>query len=75
MKKNLVNTNSQKLYYFINGKKIFGVHENIIGNVTGITGNVTGISGNVTGITGDIDKCKITDEERKSGINITDLIE
>ena len=40
----------------------------------GITGMHSGITGDLTGITGDLDTCEITDEERKKGINITELI-
>ena len=47
----------------------------ISGYLTGISGNLTGISGDLTDISGDINDCQITDEERKAGINIEDLME
>ena len=60
---------------------ITGMHSGITGNLngitgdlSGITGNLTGITGNLTGITGNLDTCDITDEERKKGINITELL-
>ena len=56
-------------------RKITGMHPDISGNVSGIWGNVSGITGDVSGIRGDIDECEITDTERKSGIDITDLIQ
>ena len=49
-----------KTYYYRDNKDILGIHE--------------GISGNVSGIRGDIDDCEISDEERKRGIKIEELI-
>jgi len=54
---------------------ITGDLTDITGNLTDITGNLTDITGDLTDITGNIDDCEITDEERKKGINITDLIQ
>jgi hypothetical protein len=42
--------------------------------VSGIWGNVSGIWGNVSGIRGNVDLCEITEEERRIGIKIKDLI-
>ena len=53
---------------------ITGNVSDIYGDVSGIRGNVSGITGDVSGIRGDIDDCDITDEERKNGIDIGDLI-
>ena len=45
----------KKCYYFKDGKKIIGIHENIRGDVAyRLEGDVTGIEGDVTGIEGDI---------------------
>ena len=44
------------------------------GNLTGVWGNLSGVRGNLTGVWGDLDKCEITDEERKEGIDIEDLV-
>ena len=46
----------------------------IRGDVSGLTGNVSGLTGNVSGLTGDVDDCEISEEERKNGIDIEDLI-
>jgi hypothetical protein len=54
--------------------KIYGDVSNISGNVIDISGDVTNILGDVTDISGDLDKCVITEEERRNGINIKDLI-
>ena len=42
----------------------------------GITrvGNCTGLRGNCTGLRGDLDECDITDEDRKKGIDIAELV-
>src|SRR3990167_297323 len=47
----------------------------ISGYLSGISGDLNGISGDLTDISGDINDCQITDEERKAGINIEDLME
>lgn len=39
-----------------------------------VRGDCTNIIGNCNMIHGDLDRCEITDEERKKGINIQDLI-
>ena len=61
---------------FITGNKsnIYGNAINITGNVSEITGNVTGLRGDVSGIRGNVDDCELTEEDRKNGIDINDLI-
>lgn len=49
-----------KIYHYKDGVKVDGVHSDIHGDVSGIRGN--------------IDDCQLTDEERKSGIEIKDII-
>jgi len=70
-----------RIWYIKDGKKIDGAHENISGDVSMIRGDVSdirgdvfNISGGVSEIRGDIDECQITDEERKKGIDIEDLV-
>ena len=41
---------------------------------SGLRGDVSGLSGNVSGLRGDVDDCSITDEERKNGIDVKDLV-
>ena len=53
---------------------ITGDVSGITGYVSGIWGNVTNITGDVTNITGNLDDCEITEEERKKGVNINELI-
>jgi len=37
-------------------------------------GDLTYISGDLTDISGDVDECDLTDDDRRSGVNIEDLI-
>jgi len=61
---------------------LWGDFSNLWGDISGLTGNISsGLTGDISGLTGDIsdlwgnlDNCEITDEERKNGIKITDLI-
>lgn len=45
------------------------------GDVSGLRGNVSGLSGDVSGISGDVNSCAITEQQRKAGVAINDLIE
>ena len=79
--KKMLNFEKKETWYFVDGKRITGIHDNISGDVTGIRGDVSGIRGdvsgirgNVTGIRGDVDACEIMSAERKKGIEIKDLI-
>jgi hypothetical protein len=40
-----------------------------------VSGDLTGVSGDLTGVSGDLDDCEITDQDRKNGVKIEDLIE
>jgi len=88
MKKCLKKVNFE-IYHILEGEKINGIHADIWGDVTGIWGDVTGvegdvtgiwgdvtgIEGNVTGIEGDVDAAELTDDERRDGVNILQLLE
>lgn len=54
---------------------IYGECSDISGNITYIAGDVTGFYGHCTGLEGYLDLAHVTDEERKLGINILDLVE
>jgi hypothetical protein len=43
-----------KCWYFVDGKKIGGTHDQLRGDVTGLRGDATGLSGDVTGLRGDV---------------------
>ena len=59
MKKCLTRTD-QCVYYYVNGDRIYGVPD--------------GITGNLTGIWGDIDDAGLTDDDRKRGVSVDDLL-
>jgi len=44
------------------------------GDLSGIQGDLTDIRGDLSGIQGDLDDCGITEDERKQGVDINDLI-
>ena len=44
------------------------------GNLTGVSGDLTGVNGNLTSVNGNIDDCELTDDDRKNGVDIKDLI-
>ena len=47
----------------------------IYGNISsGLCGNISGIYGDCTDIFGDLDLCELTEEERKQGVKISDLL-
>jgi hypothetical protein len=51
------------------------VSGDLSGNVSGLYGNVSGgLRGNVSGLRGNVDDCGITDDERKSGVSVSNLI-
>jgi len=74
MKKLLHQIKREVYYYGEKGNKKNGIHNKIYGNVSEISGNVSGIYGNVNGIFGDINLCELTEEERKEGVKIEDLV-
>ena len=88
MKKALKRIEYRIWHYDNKGKKIEGAHSGITGNLSGITGdltditgnlsditgNLSGITGNLSDITGNLSDCKITEEERKKGISVDDLV-
>ena len=65
--KKMLNFEKKETWYFVDGKRITGIHDNIRGDVTDISGDVSDISG-------DVDACEIMSAERKKGIEIKDLI-
>ena len=77
-----------KLYHYKGDIKVDGTNSEMIGNCTGLYGNCTGLYGNCTGLygnctglygdcsglRGDLYECDITDEDRKKGIDIAELV-
>ena len=82
MIKGLKKESATELYYYINGKKVLGKNELMLGDCTGLRGDCTGLSGDCTwvhgsctGLWGDLGLCEITYLDRQSKINIKDLIQ
>ena len=44
------------------------------GNCTGLSGDCSGLRGDCTRLYGDLYECDITDEDRKKGIDIAELV-
>ena len=53
---------------------IWGDVSGIRGDVSGIWGDVSGIRGDVSGIWGDVDDAELTDDERRAGIDVSQLL-
>ena len=56
-----------KLYHYKGDIKVDGTNGEMIGNCTGL-------SGDCSGLRGDLYECDITDEDRKKGIDIAELV-
>jgi len=79
---------NKELYHYVDGEKIIGRNSNLSGNCSGLygdcsnlsgdcsnlSGNCSNLSGNCSGLYGDFDDCKIPEEYRIAGINLSDLI-
>jgi hypothetical protein len=63
-----------KLYHYKGDIKVDGTNGEMIGDCTGLYGDCTSLSGNCTGLRGDLYECDITDEDRKKGIDIAELV-
>ena len=77
------------LYHFVNNRRVAidpkytstfpvgirGDLSGIRGDLSGISGDLTEIYGDLTGVYGDLTDCEITEEDRKRGIDIKELIQ
>ena len=63
-----------KLYHYKGDIKVDGTNGEMIGNCSGLYGDCTGLYGNCSGLYGDLYECDITDEDRKKGIDIAELV-
>ena len=87
MKKALTKA-EKNLYYYEMGTKKEGQNRKMYGDCTGLRGDCTGLRGdctglegdctglrgNCSGLIGDFENCEITEDDKKKGINISDLI-
>ena len=53
---------------------LYGNCSGLNGDCTGLRGNCSGLNGDCTGLRGDLYECDITDEDRKKGIDIAELV-
>jgi len=58
-----------------NRNKIYGSRPEMSGDCSGLEGDCSGLRGNCSELWGNLYYCKITEKERKKGIDIRDLIE
>ena len=56
-----------KLYHYKGDIKVDGTNSEMIGNCTSLNGDCSGLRG-------DLYECDITDEDRKKGIDIAELV-
>ena len=80
MKKALISENS-KLFHYEDDERREGPNEDMTGDCTYLRGDCTYLSGDCTsligdcsGLKGNLDECELTEEDRKNGVNIKNLI-
>ena len=61
-------------WYYKDGARVPGYPRDVWGNLSGVWGNLSGVWGDISGVRGNLDDCKITQEDRKAGIHISELI-
>ena len=57
--------------------KILSVLDNlsgVSGDLTGVRGDLTGVWGDLSDVSGNLDSCGITSQDRKRGIDVSELI-
>lgn len=40
----------------------------------GVRGDLSGVRGDLSGVCGDLDDCDLTDDDRRAGVDVADLI-
>lgn len=53
---------------------ITGDLSGVRGDLTDIWGDLSGVRGNLSGITGNLDDCEISEEDRRKGIKVRELV-
>ena len=71
-----------RIWHFANDIRFEGAPSGVTGNLSGVRGDLSevrgdlsGVTGTLTGVTGNLDACELTDEDRKRGVDISELIE
>ena len=65
--KRALRKNKFPIFYYKDGKKYDEVPSDVRGDLTGVRGYLTGVEGY-------LDDCELSDEDRKNGVRISDLI-
>jgi hypothetical protein len=88
MKRSLSRVVALTLYHFDDGVRKDGPPPGVRGNLTdvrgdltgvwgdfsGVRGDLTGVRGDFSGVRGDLSDCGLTDNDRRRGVNVEDLI-
>jgi hypothetical protein len=53
---------------------VWGDLTGVVGNLTDVVGNLSGVWGDLTDVVGDLSDCGLTDNDRRRGVNVEDLI-
>ena len=64
-----------RIWHFANDIRFEGAPSGVTGNLSGVRGDLSGVTGTLTGVSGNLDACELTDEDRKRGVDISELIE
>ena len=54
---------------------VWGNLSRVSGDLSGVSGDLSGVWGNLSRVRGNLDKAELTDDERKAGIRVADLLE
>jgi hypothetical protein len=81
MKRSLSRVVALTLYHFDDGVRkdlpppgVRGNLSGVWGDLTGVRGNLSGVRGDLTDVVGDLSDCGLTDNDRRRGVNVEDLI-
>jgi hypothetical protein len=74
MKRSLSRVVALTLYHFDDGVRKDGPPPGVRGDLTDVVGDLTGVRGDLSGVWGDIADCGLTDDDRRRGVSVEDLI-
>lgn len=67
-------TKGNGCYYFSSGEKAWGANPRLYGDCSGLSGDCSRIYGDCSRLSGDLDDAEISDEDRKMGASIDDIV-
>ena len=53
---------------------VYGDLSGVRGDLSGVYGDLSGVYGDLSGVYGDLDDCDLSDDDRKKGVTIKELI-